>query len=245
MKRIIRNLILKFTPTSIFNLFYYHHPEYKRMQNGDISFSQEGEDMVLKRIFGSKQDGIYVDVGSHHPTLFSNTNYFHQNGWTGINIDALPGSKVNFDAKRPNDTNLELLVSENEGMTEFYLFDPPLMNTMSKQQAKENEKFDWCKLKETIMVASMPLGLLLDRYLASGTKIDFMTVDVEGAEMTVLRSNNWERYTPDVLLVEIIDINIEGVFKTEVHRFLTERSYQLFAKTGNTLFYKQQGFFEF
>jgi len=244
MKAAVKNIIQKITPKAVSNHFYYNHPSYKKTQNGHVSFSQEGEDMVLRRIFSNKQNGVYVDVGAHHPTLYSNTNYFYQNGWRGINIDALPGNKVNFDAQRPNDINLELLISENEGLTEFYLFDPPLMNTMSKQQAKENEKFDWCKLKEMVMIQSIPLGKLLDQYLP-GKKIDFMSVDVEGAELTVLKSNNWGKYTPDVLLIEMIDISIEDIFNTEVHKFLKERSYTFFAKTWNTIFYKQNGFFEF
>ncbi|HEY5326202.1 MAG TPA: FkbM family methyltransferase [Mucilaginibacter sp.] len=245
MKKAFKNLFLKLTPVGVSNFFYYNHWDYKKKQDGDTSFSQEGEDMVLRRIFASKPYGVYVDIGAHHPTLYSNTNYFYQKGWTGINIDPLPGNKLTFDTKRPNDTNLELLVSEDEGMVEFYLFAPSLMNTMSKQQVIENEKFDWCKLKEIVLVPSMPLGMLLDKYLAPGTKIDFMSVDVEGAEMTVLNSNNWEKYAPDVLLVEIIDTDIEDIFKTEVHCFLTERHYKIFAKTGNTLFYKKDGFFEF
>jgi FkbM family methyltransferase len=201
--------------------------------------------MVLKRIFGNKSKGIYVDIGAHHPTLFSNTNYFHQKGWSGINIDALPGVKLTFETARPNDVNLELLVSEKEGPTAFYLFEPSLMNTMSEKQAEENKKFDWCTFKGKTMVTSMPLSKLLDQYLTPGTKIDYMSIDVEGAEMTVLRSNNWAKYLPDVLLIELIDSTVEDVLKTEVHQFLQDLSYNFFAKTGNTVFYKQKGFFEF
>jgi FkbM family methyltransferase len=245
LKRKIKNLILKLTPEGFANLIFYNHPDYKKTLDGYVSFSQEGEDMVLRRIFENKQDGFYVDIGAHHPTMYSNTNYFYQKGWTGVNIDALPGNKLNFDAQRPNDSNLELLVSENEGQVEFYLFDPPLMSTMSKQQAKANQKFDWCKPKATVMLPSVPLGKLLDQYLKPGTEIDFMSIDVEGAEMTVLRSNDWEKYSPDVLLVEFIDVAIEDIIKSEVHRFLTDRSYNFFAKTWNTVFYKKKGFFEF
>jgi len=245
MKKKIKNFLLKLIPSGVSNLIFYNHPQYKKFNNGFISFSQEGEDMVLRRMYGYKQDGVYVDIGAHHPSIFSNTNYFYQAGWNGINIDALPGNKMHFDAERPRDINLELLVSENEGLTEFYLFEPSLMNTMSPQQAKENEKFDWCKPKGTVMVPSMPLGKLLDKYLSPGAKINFMSIDVEGAEMTVLRSNNWEKYIPDVLLVEILNTRIEDILKTDVHRFLTEKHYVFYAKTGNTVIYKKEGFFEF
>jgi len=99
MKSKIRNLILKLIPAGISNHLYYNHPGYKKTQDGYISFSQDGEDMVLRRIFSGKLNGTYVDIGAHHPSLYSNTNYFYQNGWTGINIDPLPGNKLIFDAK--------------------------------------------------------------------------------------------------------------------------------------------------
>lgn len=245
MRKKLKQVFLRLTPGFLREIFFYNHPEFKKLKNGHVSFSQEGEDMVLRRIFSDKPQGLYVDIGAHHPSLYSNTNYFYQRGWTGINIDGLPGSKVQFDTERPTDINLELLVSENEGMVEYYLFDPSLMNTMSKKQVEENKKFDWCKLKETVLIPSMPLGKLLDQYLQPGKKIDFMTIDVEGAEMTVLRSNNWEKYLPDVLLIEFIDMDIEKIFATEIHKFLNGLSYKFFSKTWNTVFYKQIGFFEF
>jgi len=201
--------------------------------------------MVLRRIFSNKSRGLYVDIGAHHPSMYSNTNYFYQRGWTGINIDGLPGSKLQFDQERPNDINIELLVSENEELVEFHLFDPLLMSTMSAQQVEDNKKFEWCKFRKTILVPGAPLGKVLDQYLQPADKIDFMTIDVEGAEMAVLKSNNWEKYLPDVLLVEFIDIDIEDIFSSEVHRYLTGLSYKFFSKTWNTAFYKQVGFFEF
>jgi FkbM family methyltransferase len=245
MKKGIRELILKMTPAAVRNFYHYNHTEYKDNQSGVVSFSQSGEDMILRIIFGSRTEGIFVDIGAHHPTLYSNTKFFAQRGWTGINIEPMPGTKAVFDAERPGDTNLELLISETEGEVEFYLFDPPLMNTMSKEQVKENEKFEWCTYKGSVKVPSLPLGNVLDKYLPPGKKIDFMSIDVEGAEMTVLRSNDWLKYAPDVILVEMIDRRFEEVFDTEVHRFLTEKSYNCFGKNWNTLFYKKEGFFEF
>ena len=245
MKTLIRSLLLKCIPKKVANFIFYHHPVYINSIHSSNSFSQEGEDMVLKRVFQNKQKGTYVDIGAHHPSVFSNTNYFYQQGWNGINIDGLPGSKINFDKERPRDINLELLVSETEEDIEFYLFEPSLMNTTSKKQAEANSKFDWCLPKGSTMVHSVPLSKILEQYLEPDTKIDFMSIDVEGAEMSVLKSNNWDIYKPDVLLIEFIDLSIEDILQSEIHIFLSRLHYNLFAKTGNTVFYKQKGFFEF
>ncbi len=46
--------------------------------------------MIMRRIFEKLRTGFYVDVGAHHPMLYSNTYYFYKQGWSGINIDAMP-----------------------------------------------------------------------------------------------------------------------------------------------------------
>src|SRR6186713_1276577 len=71
-----------------------------------ISYSQEGEDLILKRFFSEKSGGFYVDVGAHHPKRFSNTYMFYKEGWSGINIDAMPGSMKLFNKVRSKDINL-------------------------------------------------------------------------------------------------------------------------------------------
>src|SRR5437868_6288327 len=79
-----------------------------------MSYSQDGEDLVLSRFLSSENKGFYVDVGAHHPTRFSNTYFFYKKGWRGINIDAMPGSMIAFDKMRPRDTNVEAAISDND-----------------------------------------------------------------------------------------------------------------------------------
>ena len=78
-------------------------------------YSQEGEDMILQRMFGQRREGFFVDVGAHHPFRYSNTYLFYKKGWRGINIDATPGSMREFEKYRPADINLEVAVSQTPG----------------------------------------------------------------------------------------------------------------------------------
>ena len=57
------------------------------------SYSQEGEDLILSRYFDGQREGFFIDVGAFHPIRFSNTYLFYRLGWSGINIEARPGSK--------------------------------------------------------------------------------------------------------------------------------------------------------
>jgi hypothetical protein len=88
--------------------------------NYERSYSQEGEDRILLRPFENCKDGFYVDVGAHHPTRYSNTYLFYRMEWSGINIDAAPGSMNLFKKKRPRDINLEVAISDREEELTFY-----------------------------------------------------------------------------------------------------------------------------
>src|SRR4030042_4646353 len=65
-------------------------------------YSQDGEDIVLASFYEEKPGykGFYVDVGALNPLRFSNTQYFYEKGWRGINIDATPGSMKEFNEIR-------------------------------------------------------------------------------------------------------------------------------------------------
>ena len=91
----------------------FYHLYVTRYSN--ISYSLQGEDMVLKELFADKNQGFYVDVGAHHPFRFSNTYLFYKKGWRGINIDAMPRSMELFDKFRPRDINIECGVASNGG----------------------------------------------------------------------------------------------------------------------------------
>lgn len=201
-----------------------------------LCYSQEGESLILERFFGSQPEGFYVDVGAHHPKRFSNTYEFYRRGWRGVNIDPTPGVKELFDELRPEDVSLSVAVSDVEGMHDFYLFDEPALNTFSKGLAEQYQQDGW-KLNEVRPIISKKLSTLLEE-LRLEAPIDFMSIDVEDHELQVLRSNDWSRFRPRVLLVEILDFDMGASQKGAVHDFVLAQGYEMFAKTYNTLLYK-------
>src|SRR5262249_46871801 len=105
-----------------------------------FSYAQEGEDMILLRLFGAKRDGFYVDVGAHHPYRFSNTCVLAMRGWRGINIDADARAIEAFRRNRSTDVNLALGVSDTPGPLTLYVFSDPALNTIDPELAGEREK---------------------------------------------------------------------------------------------------------
>lgn len=205
------------------------------------SYSQEGEDVVLKRIFGGKPDGFYVDVGAHHPVRFSNTYLLYRQGWRGINIDAAPDSMVEFRKHRPRDINVECLVSSTEEPQHFFIFNEQALNTASpalaQQRSHENSTYH---VEREVSLPGRRLDKLLSTLLPPGQTIDFLNVDVEGADLDVLRSNDWDRYRPQYVLVEILSAATGDLEQSDIARFLHDRAYRLFAKFYNSVLFKSE-----
>jgi FkbM family methyltransferase len=205
------------------------------------AFSQEGEDMILARVFEGQPEGFYVDVGAHHPVRFSNTYLFYLRGWRGINIDATPGSMVAFRNVRPEDINVEVAVGENPGSLEFFIFNEPALNTFDAALAKKREGIEPYRVVEIRKVEVRTLAQILDQYLPSNKSIDFLSVDAEGLDLSVLRSNDWQRFSPKYVLAEDFSgETIEDALQSPIAGFLRSVGYVLFAKTAQTLIFKRQ-----
>jgi FkbM family methyltransferase len=215
---------------------------YQEFSSGFIqkSYSQEGEDMILRRIFQNQRNGFYVDVGAHHPKRFSNTYHFYQNGWKGINIDCNPHSMMLFRMRRPKDVNLELAISDKFEKLTYHAFDESAINTF-EPNLQGGVTCGYTLLKKTEM-ESVTLDYVLSRYLRENQAIDFLSIDVEGMDLKVLKSNNWNRYRPKIVLVE--EINTVDEFNTgsRIIDFMNSIEYVLYAKTVNTLIFRERFF---
>lgn len=205
------------------------------------SFSQEGEDLILKRIFEHTKQGFYIDVGAHHPFRFSNTYLFYKQGWRGINIDAMPDSMKLFKRFRPKDINLEIPIGAKEGELEYFIFNEPALNTFDSSKVEPILQKSCYKLIKTQKLSIKPLHQILNQYLPAHQNIDFMSIDVEGLDYEVLSSNDWQKYRPKILLVEALGGgDMKALLDSKTTLFLEKQGYTLFAKTFNTLFFRDK-----
>ncbi|QGY44443.1 FkbM family methyltransferase [Maribellus comscasis] len=200
------------------------------------SFSQEGEDMLMKELFFKKKKGFYIDVGAHHPKRFSNTYYYYRQGWKGINIDAMPGSMRLFNFFRRRDTNLELGIADKEGELTYYVFGETALNTFSKEIA--DERRNKYKLKKQIKVKVYPLSGVLDKYAPAN--IDFLSIDIEGMDLLVLKTVDWNKYKPKVVLVETGVIDRYNP-SNEISSFLETKGYSFYACSSRTSLFLYHG----
>jgi FkbM family methyltransferase len=226
MIKAIKKVLLKYLPV---NYFAYSK-----------SYSQDGEDMILKAIYEQKKGykGFFVDVGAHHPVRYSNTNYFYKRGWKGINIEPTPSAIGAFNTFRKRDINLNIGIGPEKTKLKFYCFNEPALNSFSEEVSKridaESGKY---KIIKELDIDVLPLGDVLDLHLPANTTIDFLSIDVEGLDYQVLRSNNWDKYKPSVILVEE-NVNVDDLNHSPIYKFLKDKGYTFFAKTLRTCVYR-------
>jgi len=202
----------------------------KNIKGFNINFSQTGEDLIINSIFKSKENGTYVDIGAFHPQVISNTNLLHSKfNWSGINIDPNPFSIDKFKQFRPNDVNLQLAVANKTGQIEiYYLDDTNSMNSTSLEFLKRRE-VDTDKLRKELIDCDK-LENIFDKYMPN-KQIDLMSLDVEGLEIEVLKSNNWEKYKPSLIIMECESFIIDDLKENETCNFLLNQNYDIVSYT--------------
>ena len=203
-----------------------------------LSYSQEGEDLILNRIFAGKTSGFYIDVGAHHPFRFSNTYFFYKMNWRGINIEPNPDGISSFRSRRPRDVNLQMGVSDNNGVLRYHYFDEPALNTFDVDIVADRLSTTSYKVIRVEDIPVYRLDEILASNLPSGQPIDFLSIDAEGLDFRVLKSNDWAKYRPLCVLVEVLNSTLEGVMTSDIHVFMTVNGYSLFSRTYNTLIYR-------
>jgi len=211
--------------------------------------SQYKQDKYLENnIFKGYKNGFYVDVGAYDGVSINNTLYFEKNNnWTGINIE--PNKKI-FDRlviNRPNNINLNYAVCNNDGETEFLCntgytemisgikatFDSRHM----KRLENENKKFN--STTEVMKVNTKKLETICNEN--NITHINYLSIDVEGAEFEVIKSIHFDKVFIDVIGFEnnYNDTSIHIVKYLQDKNFVVIKdSYDIFMINKKSIFYK-------
>ena len=164
------------------------------------SYSQKGEDLVIDRLLGYKKVGFYVDIGAYNPHRFSNTKRFYKRGWSGINVEPDALGHKEFLKYRTRDINLNIGVGSGKASMVFYRMDPAAASTFSEAAAREYQKQGF-KVVDEQKIQVRRLEAVLEEY-ACNKRIDFISIDTEGLDLDVLKSNNWVKYRPRLICIE-------------------------------------------
>jgi len=215
---------------------FQNNDGYKR------SYSQDGEDMLLASLYDDipNYSGFYIDIGAHDPIRFSNTQYFYEKGWRGINIDATPGSMIKFFKLRPYDINIECGISDNNKKLLYYCFEEPALNSFNSVISEERKNNGW-KIKEKLYIQTRTINDILRNNLPVNQKIDFINIDIEGMEFDIIKTFDFNSFSPKYFLIEDLkSINdYQNISDNELSRYLKENKYSPKLKSKRTTIYSR------
>lgn len=199
-----------------------------------ISYSYGGIDSLVANIFKDNNDGFYVDIGCGHPIKNNNTYLLNKRGWKGINIDLDEENIDLFNIYRKKDENINIAVSNDNKEVDLYFYhSKSAINTISKEAAN----YQKAKVSSVKKVKSKTLNEILINSKFKDIQIDFLSIDVEGSELLVLKNFDFKKYSPKVIVVEYLDLslpkleiknlNVKNVISSQLYNLITSNNYTL------------------
>ncbi len=207
----------------------------KKENFSSVSYSQCGEDIIIDFIFRclNISKPVYLDIGAHHPYYLSNTAFFYLKGSTGVNIEPDPQLFEVIKKERPKDINLNVGVSDTSGSSaDFYIMNVPTLNTFSKAEADRYAAYDGKKIVQVVKTPLQTVSSIIEKYLHNVSP-NLVSIDVEGMDMVIVRSFDFEKYKPEIFCVETLTYseNNTEVKQKEIIKYIEDKGYLLFADT--------------
>ena len=192
--------------------------------------SQFGEDRYIYGNLDLQEHGTFVDVGAGHPIHLSNTYFFEKNGWTGVCIDADPNQYALLKAARADVEWAAVAAEEGEiELSQAYL--STYSSTVKKDEYRGLARSTF---RQTIRVPALRLETILEKHNIG--HIDLLDIDVEGTELDVWPTFDYEKHKPRVVIIEYATFGLADNSR-KIREFFTRLPYKLVHTTHTNLIY--------
>ena len=239
----IKNKYLYSNKLSLLKIIYFFFQFLKSKLKPRLAYSHWGVDLIITKILKYKRKGVYIDVGCHHPFLNNHTYLLYKSGWNGINIDLDYSSVDMFNFFRKQDLNKQIAVTDHNGEVDlFFHHNRAAKNTISKDFGKN--------AKELKKIQASTLNNIIEQSKFKDSQIDFVSIDVEGNEMNVLKGFDLKKYKPTLIMLEFIipttkefyQNNIQNILNSDVYKYLTDNNYKLINWNHDDLLFLKEDF---
>jgi FkbM family methyltransferase len=202
-----------------------------------LSYAQNLEDYHLSLAFAGQDLGFYIDIGAGHPIADNVSFWFYERGWQGIVVEPQPELAALYARLRPRDQAVCALLGRAGGERDFHLVDRLHgLSTTIEQHAQAATQFGVGY--RTVRAPITTLAELCERHKVG--RIDFVKIDVEGAEAEVLRGGDWRRWRPRVVVAEAITPGSNEPAWQEWEPLLLQHDYCFALSDGLNRFYVAQ-----
>jgi len=200
------------------------------LMSNERSYSQWGEDLTVWEFFHRAPRGFFVEVGANEPANLSQTFLLEQKGWTGILVEPQPACCERLRQLRPRSTVVEAACGSpaQKGKALFRIASHHDRSSLAGLEPDPDVEFTG-----TIPVDVVTLDEVLAK--AGNPKVDFLSIDVEGAEWEVLGGFNLSRHAPALVLLE------DHVVSLRLHSHMKAHAYKLVRRTGSNNWYVPAG----
>lgn len=208
------------------------------------TLSQSGEDAIIS--FATMALGIplaettYLDLGANHAKELSNTYFFYKNGARGILVEANPDLIPELKFYRNGDIILNRCISnENGEIIPFYIINGDGLSTLNKESAEDAiSKNPDLEITQIIDIETITVNTIMEQYFGKAPVI--LNIDLEGIEMMILRSIDFDKFRPLVIITEMIPYETHLVIEkknVEIVEFMKLKGYIEYAFSGiNSIF---------
>jgi FkbM family methyltransferase len=163
---------------------------------GEPLYSQDDEETLIRAFFADRRGGFFLDVGAGHPIRHSTTYYLEKHlGWRGIAIDAIAEYAGDYPRERPRTRFFAYRVGDKgDGMQDFFVGEDWNFSSGSGTDPRGGT---YARRK----VATIALDDLLRREKV--TRLDFLSMDIEGDEPLALAGLDLGRHRPELACIEV------------------------------------------
>jgi FkbM family methyltransferase len=203
-----------------------------------ITYSQWGEDLALQCLLGTKP-GFYVEVGANHPQFFSNVFELYRRGWHGISIEANESFIRAHRRSRPRDRIVCAVVSDREKEMVFTEFKESLVSSVDPAFVDLMHKTYDRTIKRQHRVQTRTLTNILDEAQCP-LHFDLLSIDVEGHDFEVLRSLDFSRYRPRVVVIEMHDFAIPAAASNPLCEFMDDQGYDIAGHLATNSYFRDR-----
>ena len=229
----------------LIKILYFFVKVINRISGLPLTFSHDGEDLVLRKYLAKIENGKYIDIGANAPVWGSNTFYFYLLGWRGVCLDPLPNLKNKYRLIRGKDKFINAAIfgskSKNQNKLNFYYYkthkDNSTFDQERVQQLKENFGREPSSIISVPKISTQEMLSTFKNFFLQSKEIHLLNIDIEGFEIDILEDFFICNTYPWIVCVEEIGQTAESLKTKEIYKLMEKNGYMLGSRTFLSSFY--------